>query len=39
MKLGDSDKSKVGQISIAIGNPYGFMLPGPAATVGVISVF
>jgi len=37
VKLGDSDKLKVGQISIAIGNPYGFMLPGPAATVGVIS--
>ena len=37
VKLGDSDKLKVGQISIAIGNPFGFMLPGPAATVGVIS--
>ena len=37
VKLGDSDKLKVGQISIAIGNPYGFMLPGPAATVGVVS--
>lgn len=37
VKLGDSDKLKVGQVSIAIGNPYGFMLPGPAATVGVIS--
>lgn len=37
VKLGDSDKLVVGQIAIAIGNPYGFMLPGPAATVGVIS--
>jgi len=37
VRLGDSDKLKVGQIAIAIGNPYGFMLPGPAATVGVIS--
>ena len=37
VRLGDSDKLKVGQIAIAIGNPYGFMLPGPAATVGVVS--
>jgi S1-C subfamily serine protease len=37
VKLGDSDKLVVGQIAIAIGNPYGFILPGPAATVGVIS--
>jgi S1-C subfamily serine protease len=36
-KLGDSDKLLVGQIGIAIGNPYGFILPGPSATVGVIS--
>ena len=36
-KLGDSDKLVVGQIGIAIGNPYGFILPGPTATVGVIS--
>ena len=37
VKLGDSDKLVVGQIAIAIGNPYGFILPGPTATVGVIS--
>ncbi len=37
VKLGDSDKIVVGQIAIAIGNPYGFLLPGPTATVGVIS--
>ena len=37
VKLGDSDKLVVGQIAIAIGNPYGFFLPGPTATVGVIS--
>ena len=36
-KLGDSDKLVAGQIAIAIGNPYGFLLPGPAVTVGVIS--
>ena len=36
-KLGDSDKLAVGQIAIAIGNPYGFILPGPTATVGVVS--
>ncbi len=37
VQLGDSDKLVVGQIAIAIGNPYGFLLPGPAATAGVIS--
>jgi S1-C subfamily serine protease len=37
VKLGDSDKLVVGQIAIAIGNPYGFILPGPTATVGVVS--
>ena len=36
-KLGDSDQLKVGQLSIAIGNPFGFMLRGPTVTVGVIS--
>jgi S1-C subfamily serine protease len=36
-KLGDSDKIRVGQFSIAIGNPFGFMLRGPTVTVGVIS--
>ena len=37
VKLGDSDSLVVGQIAIAIGNPYGFLLPGPTATVGVVS--
>jgi serine protease Do len=37
VKLGDSDKIVPGQIAIAIGNPYGFLLPGPTVTVGVIS--
>ena len=36
-KIGDSDKVKVGHTSIAIGNPFGFMLRGPTVTVGVIS--
>ncbi|HEY3421664.1 MAG TPA: trypsin-like peptidase domain-containing protein [Methanocellaceae archaeon] len=36
-KIGNSDKVKVGQIAIAIGNPFGFMLRGPTVTVGVIS--
>ncbi len=35
--LGNSDQLVVGQIAIAIGNPYGFLLPGPTATVGVVS--
>ncbi len=35
--LGDSDKLRVGQIAIVIGNPLGFMLGGPTVTVGVIS--
>jgi len=37
VKLGDSDNLVVGQIAIAIGNPYGYLLPGPTATVGVVS--
>jgi S1-C subfamily serine protease len=37
VKLGDSEKLVVGQIAVAIGNPYGFILPGPTATVGVVS--
>ena len=38
VQLGDSDKLVVGQIAIAIGNPYGFLLPGgPTVTVGVVS--
>jgi S1-C subfamily serine protease len=35
--LGDSSGVKVGQVSIAIGNPFGFFLQGPTVTVGVIS--
>ena len=35
-ELGDSDKLKVGQIAIAIGNPLGLM-GGPSVTVGIIS--
>jgi len=37
VKLGDSDKIVPGQIAIAVGNPYGFLLPGPTVTVGVVS--
>jgi serine protease Do len=44
-KFGDSDKIKVGEWAIAIGNPFGFMWkdskgkisPQPTVTVGVIS--
>jgi len=35
--LADSDKIRVGQIAIAIGNPFGFLLEGPTVTVGVVS--
>ena len=37
--LGDSDKVKIGQWAIAIGNPFGFAVhsPKPTVTVGVIS--
>jgi S1-C subfamily serine protease len=35
--LGESDSVKVGQMAIAIGNPFGFFLQGPTVTVGVIS--
>ena len=35
--LGDSERVKVGQIAVAIGNPFGFMLRGPTVTIGVIS--
>jgi S1-C subfamily serine protease len=36
-KLGDSDSLVAGQIAIAIGNPFGFYLPGPTVTMGVVS--
>lgn len=36
IELGDSDKAKVGQFVIAIGNPFG-LVGGPTVTVGVIS--
>ncbi len=36
-ELGDSDGIRVGQMAIAIGNPFGFLLHGPTVTVGVIS--
>ena len=38
-KLGDSDKTKVGEWVVAIGNPFGFMMsnPQPTITVGVVS--
>ncbi len=37
VKLGSSEEVQVGQIAIAIGNPFGFFLQGPTVTVGVIS--
>lgn len=37
LPLGDSDKLKVGQFVIAIGNPFGQVLGGPSLTFGVIS--
>jgi S1-C subfamily serine protease len=36
-ELGDSDSLRVGQVAIAMGNPFGFMLGGLTVTVGVIS--
>jgi serine protease Do len=39
LKLGDSDKVKIGQWAIAIGNPYGFAVGSakPTVTVGIVS--
>lgn len=38
-KFGDSDKVRIGQWAIAIGNPFGFAMstPQPTVTVGVVS--
>ncbi|MCM8783285.1 MAG: Do family serine endopeptidase [Candidatus Omnitrophica bacterium] len=38
-KLGNSDGVKIGQWSIAIGNPFGFAInnPKPTVTIGVVS--
>jgi len=35
--MADSSKLKVGQFVIAIGNPFGILLPGAAATTGIVS--
>jgi serine protease Do len=35
--MADSGKLKVGQLVIAIGNPFGILLPGAAATTGIVS--
>jgi serine protease Do len=36
-ETGNSDLLQVGQLAIAVGNPYGFILGGPTVTTGVIS--
>ncbi|VVB73957.1 Trypsin-like peptidase domain protein [uncultured archaeon] len=35
--MADSARLKVGQLVIAIGNPFGILLPGAAATTGIVS--
>jgi S1-C subfamily serine protease len=35
--MADSARLKVGQFVIAIGNPFGILLPGAAATTGIVS--
>jgi len=39
LKLGDSDKVKIGQWALAVGNPYGFAVDSaePTVTAGIIS--
>ncbi len=36
-RLGDSDKIRIGQFVLAIGNPFGQLLGGPSLTFGIVS--
>ncbi len=36
-ELGDSDTLRIGQLVIAIGNPFSHILGGPSVTLGIIS--